>query len=500
METADTEIKSDISTLDHSTASTVKTDTVEVWYRNLFKCVQQFVDLRVQNILVNDFDIYRRRVDISSYLSLHYGDNFQYRCMIVDFAAGFTQEVRQGFTRETPYAVYPTWKYGDDLEFLEDLMANPVGQNEDFCLNLNIPTRHRPVYNQEHRIFLADIPGSLTGPGKAIINEFSRLQEEYPECILHILNVISYRVHFGSNFKVGLCDPFAKAAGKEVRLPSGSAVDHTVLYDNPFWAEVLGFTPDELEDRPGRIKFNIKSAEWAAKYFKRDIKFSVKPVKIKDKYDPSQVHQYKRKFAIVKNAKENKEVLETDGRIFTKNNLKIQGGDKFHCDTCTLMLACKLFRKGAVCAVPGTEPENLIKLFSTRDSEKIIDGLVVLQQVNASRLQEGMAKEEQTGELNSYVSDIIKTLFSQGEKLAKLVNPALRGGPAVSVNIGNSAATQINFGNPKQLVAQVINELESKGVSREDITPELIQGFLQRINATENPQQDLRTIPGQLTS
>jgi hypothetical protein len=72
-------------------------------------------------------------------------------------------------------------------------------------------------------------------------------------------------------------------------------------------------------------------------------------------------------------------------------------------------------------------------------------------------------------------------VFDQGVKLAKLIDPSLAGGARIQINNGVGASAEQVF-NPKQFVSAAIRELEARGVKREDITPEMIQGMLAGMN------------------
>ena len=105
-----------------------------------------------------------------------------------------------------------------------------------------------------------------------------------------------------------------------------------------------------------------------------------------------------------------------------------------------------------MCSVPGAEPTELAEFFKTRDSDLIIDGLGTLMAAQTRRLERGMADEEDFG-LDPEVTKMMSQLFEQGVKLAKLLNPDLRGGAKVSVNVGVGGSAQVQMGNPRQFTA-----------------------------------------------
>jgi len=145
-----------------------------------------------------------------------------------------------------------------------------------------------------------------------------------------------------------------------------------------------------------------------------------------------------------------------------------------------------------VCSVPDSEPVKLASFFNTRDSDTIISGLGALLGKQAERLERGMEDEEWGEELDSEVSKLINSLFSNGVKLAKLTNPELSGGTRVGVFVNGGQGAQVAVGSSaSQLTASIVRELEEKGIPREDITPEMISQVLDP-NAKTQPAIDAR--------
>ena len=110
----------------------------------------------------------------------------------------------------------------------------------------------------------------------------------------------------------------------------------------------------------------------------------------------------------------------------------------------------------------------------------IIDGLGTLMAANTHRLERGLRYEEMDGDLSPEVSKMMGQVFDQGVKLAKLIDPNLSGGAKVQVNVNGAAA--VSTTNPRQLIASAVRELRARGIAREDITQEMIQGLLTGMN------------------
>lgn len=124
---------------------------------------------------------------------------------------------------------------------------------------------------------------------------------------------------------------------------------------------------------------------------------------------------------------------------------------------------------------------ELARMFQSRDSGLIIDGLGTLLAANTRRLEAGLREEQAFGDRNPEVTKQMSQVFDQGIKLAKLIDPALRGGPSVQVNVG-STAHQVAQSTPQEMVASVFRQLRMQGVEAEDITPDMVQGILDSMN------------------
>jgi hypothetical protein len=355
------------------------------------------------------------------------------------------------------------------MTVLEDLLTHPVGEDPVVCSWKGVPADELPVLGQEHRVVVTGMPPGHTSPGRAFLRTLKELQEDYPDAIVHLHGPYSWNVAFGTGMKSADVEPRTSAAKGRVTLPMGSDMPYEKTFTKAQWTRAVGFEPAELAIPRNRCMFNIKSASWAADNYAELFKFRTRRSRSLD-ID-----------------------IRTPKRAYTKSETKraINGkteptpADKFICNTCSLMDKCKFFRDGAVCSVPGAEPIPLTQFFGTRDSGLILDGLAILIKSGITRYERGLGDEAVTGELLPEVTKIQTQLFDQGVKLAKLVDPNLRGGPKVEVNVGRGSAVQVNNGNPRQVIAAAIRELEARGVAREDITPEMIQNVFEGMTSPE---------------
>lgn len=445
----------------------------ECWYRNPHSYVRELVECGEYKIAWDRGTLVKKRIDPAKHAGLYFGEAYPWRLLVIGEQG--TAEIRSGSTLERPTAVYPTWTYGDDLHLLEDMLANPVGEDADVCNTPGVSLDELPVFGQEHRVIITGLPPGNLGPGRAILRTIKELQEDYPESIIHLHGPYSFRIAFGTGMRSADVEPRFLAQKGRVTLPNGSEVVFEKTYDKAQWTRAIGFSPSDLKIPRNRCMFNIKSAAWASEHYEELFKFRTT-----------------RSGSVTVDTTSS----DTDHKpATTKSYLSVMSaakpGDKFTCNTCSLMDDCKYSREGAVCSVPNSEPAPLTSYFGTRDSGMILDGLAILMKSGIKRYERGLQDESVTGEIIPEVTKIQSNLFEQGTKLAKLLDPELRSGAKVQVNVGGNSAVQVNSGSPRQAIAAAMRELEARGVPRDSITPELIQGVFEGMKA---PVQATRAI------
>lgn len=445
----------------------------EVWFRNPHNYIRELVEAGVANVAWDRGQLVKSKIDPIKHAELYFGSAFDWRILAIGVQG--TAEYHPGDEWEKPTAVYPTWEYGDDMNLLEELMANPVGEDEKECNNKRLPGDERPVFGQPHKVVITNFPNMATGPGRQFATALKTLQEDYPDCILHLHGLYSSRVMFGMGFKSVDVDPRSPASKGKIVLPNGKEMLPEMANIKAHqWVTILGFKAVELKIPRNRCIYNIKSAMWAADNFESTTNFRVRNNGDPVDYESSDADH---------------KPSETKG---TGIVTKAKEGDKFACNTCSLADECKHFREGSVCTLPKAEPKALATYFKTRDADTIIEGLGILTQANARRLERGMRAEEQIGDVDKEVTKLMGQVFDQGTKLAKLIDPNLRGGARVQVNVGAGAQAQVvGQINPKQVVAEAFRELEARGYSRDQITPEMIAAL---VGAGQDPEQMRRSI------
>lgn len=444
--------------------------SVQVWTRNPHNYVRECIELRHAWFAWDRGVLTKLSIDPKKWAELYVPADMDYRMLLVGDQG--TAEITRDTDKKNPAGVYPTWWYGDDpIELLEEIVAKPVGENPAVCGDTRYPADERPVLGQEHRVVVTGLPMVSSGPGRRMMKQLADLQETYPDCIIHVHGLYSWRVMFGLGYRSVDIDPRTTAQKGKVMLPNGKEVTYEMTKKTPQWVTLLGYKPKELEVPRNRCMYNIKSAKWAAKHYMENVKFKSQGQHVPDTTSPDSSHA----------------IATTDS---TKSlPIAATDGDKILCDLCSLQTTCKYYRRGAVCSIPESEPAPLAKMFKTRDSERIIEGLGTLLAAQSRRLETGMEDEQLTGELDSEVTKIINSLFDRGVKLAKLVNPALDGGPKVGVWVNGGQGAQVAVGSSaKQLTANIVAQLEEQGIERENITPEMIQGVLERTNDDRGPR------------
>lgn len=454
-------------------------ETTEVWFRNPDAYIRELVEVGVGNIAWDRGLLHKRRIDPKAHADLYFGKSIPYRLLLIGEQG--TADIRPDSTLEKPTAVYPTWCFGEEQTLLEELCRLPVGEDMEACLDQRVETNERPVWGQEHRVIISDMPNVGHGVGRKFLRYLKELQEEYPKCILHVHGMWSHRLSFGMGFAAADTNPREAAQKGRVIFPSGNEEKYEKAQANPKWVTILGFNPVDLEIPRNRCMYNIKSAMWAGENFNSVFNFQVRPTGPVDSETPDDSY------------------VAPVTKSHMTGNAVAKTGDKQLCDTCSLAPQCKYFRDGSVCTVPGAEPKKLAEYFQSRNADVIIDGLGTLVAAGSRRLERGLHEENAFGDTNPEVTKMLNQLFGQGVQLAKLIDPTLAGGARVNVNVGVGAggAAMVSTANPKQMVAQAFRELEAQGIPRKDITPEMIQGLL---TGLADPGQRARAIEGTVVS
>lgn len=436
-----------------------------------------------------------QKVDVLSWIrsaAIGYGD---VRIMIVDYSGAAEYSVYD--TYDKPAAVYPTWAGDEDFEMLIWLVEHPVGMDKSFTDDDQVQSDMRPVYGQKHRVVVHRLgePGIMRD---GLLMRIRELQMLHPECEIFLSTPLQYNHLFGLGFQAVDAMPgnvtVSGAIFETIYLPTGKQLKLDHAFDRRYqdWFRLLGWDQTMLTDRRQFLQYNLEAIRWAAKNWDIAVPF-VSPRANRNVNRPADFNQVSDKEFIMPVSR--RIMMRTLG--FAPAEL-----DKFMCDTCMLHNACKLYRQGSVCTVKGSEGVDLAKNFGTRNAQAIVTGLDKLLQKQVERLENAQAEEDKNGEVDPDLTKQYNAVFSNGVKLAKLLDPTLAGGPKVQVNVGVGAGGQAQIvaqADPKQLMATIVRELEDMGVPRDQITPQHIKGVLEGM-AQRDPQKALeasRIINGQ---
>lgn len=427
----------------------------ECWFRNPHSYIRECAELLVRNIAWDRGTLHKYKIDPNRHIELYYPAEVDYRLLAIGEQGA--AELRRGRTMQNPAAVYPVWVYAlDGLEVLEEMLAQPIGLSERACRESKGPPDERPVLGQEHRVVITSLPSANTGPGRQIIRHLIDLQHEYPESILHLHGPTTFRIAFGLGFRSADIDVRTAASKGSVQLANGKHIRHEDAVKFQQWVTLTGMSMADLAVARNRCMFNMISAQWAADHWAENVRFAI-----------TQRHSGDHEMLPA-------EVTKPYRAPAVGDRAPAVGGDRFLCDTCSLQSTCKYYRHQGVCSVPDAEPASLARFFKTRDSDLIIEGLGTLLAAQSRRLESGMAAEQFDGELDPEVTKVINSLFTNGVRLAKLVDPRLAaaGAPKTLVQI-NQGPTTANA-----LMAGIIAELEARGTPRGEITTEMVHDLL----------------------
>lgn len=440
-----------------------------IYFRNPDSYASELQESHITNFSWDYGHVARKQIDILKWAKVMLPNVSDWKMLVVAME-GTAEYSPTSKSIDKPDAVYPSWRFSEGYDQLENYCQAPVGQDLFLVYARDIEDRFRPVRNQPHKVLIYDAPDTKSVIGGNYLRHLLRIKAKYPnvEFILH--DTGSFRYMFGSNLGSPIFDPRMSAKMGSVIAGSGKLIKKADLYENRKWIHALGFDLDTVRaDIPSRVLFNIESVLWAEQNFNKNVEFSLRATHGID----TDTKQGKYEYAQIR------ESWLTAGSRRAK--LSMGPEDGIICDACSLSKSCKFYREGLVCSVPGTSSADLSKAFGTRDAGVIIDGLLDLTKIQAKRVAMDLQEEEDTGERNIITDKRMKDLFDAGVKVAKLIDPKLVGGGA-TINLGMIGGTAIIAEQtPQELMASTVRALEAQGVPRADITPDMIKGVLEGV-------------------
>ena len=466
-----------------------ETPRTDVLFRNADNYIKELVEAEHRSVVWDRGYLFKKRIDPVRHADLYFA-GVPWRAWDVGNEEQGCAEYLPGSTRETPSAVYPVVSMMGEgaIAHLEELAANPTGQNEEQCLDLKVPVEERPIYGQAHIIIVTDLPDMNTGRGRAMIRTIRDVQLDYPDATFHIHGLYSFQTLFGLGFKSVDFEPRTAAQKGKIILPVGREVKYEAAPMMLQWVSLLGYKPSELSNPKARCVYNIKSTLWAADNFTESLarKFRRDP-----KAGPGEVDT----------TTPDSSFVPATTKSALPAGVTVLDSDKINCDTCTLSAACKSYRAGAVCSLTGNG-KGLAAMFQTRDSTVVIEGLGRILTKQAERTERALSDEDEFGETSPEVTKMLDGLFKNGIQYAKLIDPALRS-PKLAVNVNGAGSVTVGSERPtpQQVMKDVFAALEAQGFQRNEITPEMIKlqmramyGEMPELPAT--PAADPKVIEG----
>lgn len=418
----------------------------ELWLRNPALYIKEAVECEQYNYVFDRGVVEYRRLNLAAFLDVHVPAHAKWRAIVVDDRAKIAVE----YTRDSGndgIALHPVYTSDMDLSVLEKSMQG-----------------------FERVIFLQTTSRSPTPAELTQRLEISQMQLAYPNCILHVKNSWSFATQFGMDFRAADVECRTRAANGVVFLTQGghgAPKNPNHLDRIKYTGGQIGMDAFSLDVPRNRCMWNIRVAAWAAKYYKDRhtspaIRRTSTPVDIESpEFKPLEVSRPR-----VTLPRDPEKRAEAESR-----------GDYFLCNLCSQQTKCDYFRRGAVCALPGSEPSDLAKMMGSTDAETIKAGLSSLLMFQSNRVLEAAEKERDKGEIDPELTKMVNTLFDRGVKMVKLQDPAARNGGPV-INLPGSHTTNILNADRKAILGGIIQELEARGVHRNDVTPEVLLSIL----------------------
>lgn len=394
---------------------------------------------------------------------------------------------REGWERKDEPIRIPTWAYGRDPQELIRLCRNAEKHGYD-------------------RIGVGFLPRQQPSEQNRTLEWLYRLGAEYENIKFHYTLGSSWRHMFGLNFASTDFNPSYTAKFNNIWLPNGLCRNRRAFQKHLKWIHVLGFSVQELTSYENRVRFNMASALWAAEHYREAIPLS--KVQKREQGDPLGLLTPNRGNATLTRAQRMRRptvaqkmahpTFDPDVYPQTSPDLDepyhmtepIEGaplipvkpktdtsGDRILCNSCSLAPTCHVYREGAICAVPTSPTSRLATVFGTRDTEMIKGALaeILSKQVeryerSAERFREDEESDVMDLKRSAHLLKMETSLVRSTETFMKILDPSFR-----ESNIPAIQNNTMHVYNPNVLVANVVKQLEEKGIDRSSLTPELIQ-------------------------
>lgn len=456
-----------------SDSSQREEEELETYYRNAHKYINVLQEYGIKSYAWSYGEHMRERMDSIQWASMQGGPDDEWRAMIVAIEGALAYDQRSEDWLD-PVAVYPVWNTSMPISALEAYCATPVTENPKIMLSKetfkgDYPGLFVPKPGQAHKVVIFAPPDIRSEVGRLQFKMMREVRDKYPDVEWIVWNTASFRIIFSGMFQGAGFDAFIKPKGHLLITPPGKVIQHSDRAVWKMWFEFMGYDFEEVwETLEGRIAYCIDSFNWASRHFERTTRFRLRVINGVDINTPD-AEALDREYS--------------EGGWFRAGAMGdrvMAPGDGILCDDCSVAPSCKVYREGAVCGVPSADGAELAKLFGSRDSDKIIDGLTEIVKIQSERVAADVNEEDARGERYMETDKRMKDLFDAGQKLAKLIDPSLNGkGTTVNVGlIGANGQPVVGTSTPQEVVGKAVRALEAAGIPRDEITNELILGVI----------------------
>lgn len=366
--------------------------------------------------------------------------------------------------------VWPSWDAEKfDLRELQDYIENPWSLQER---GPNTSPILQQKVDQPHKIFVRNLRTGARVVDRRFRKRLTEIQRLYPEVELFIMpGTFNFGLMFGCGFTASSFDPvrFITLNNGTIMLPNGKHVPwlHIDEYDREL--SQLGYSAKWImEERRNAVLYQIDAARYAAHHWN-------------DPTGPFQLS--KRQLGDFNNPDMYAESL-TYSKSPGFDAEKIKDTDMVLCNACSLWRKCPSYRSEEVCNLPKSETRKLSELAKSRNAGDVVEMLAGVVELQAKRLENRM-KDEDTAEdgYDPGIDKMLNNVFRNGTTLAKLRDPNLGRAPLVQINTGLPQQAQIGqaiqSADPRAVASQVVAAIEAKGVPRKDITPTMVQEYIQ---------------------
>lgn len=456
----------------------------ELWLRGVFSAPEVFTEVGATRFVFTPSDLKSGRAGaIHDRLVKIVPPGLEFTWLAISESRAHWQTSTRHQENKEPLRV-PLWRYGDDPATLVRYARRFTEQGWPLIVVGFFP--HDQARQEE----------------AAAAYEFvHRVAANYPDARLHLAFARRYAYAFGLNFASADINPVKEARYGGTILPNGKECRPGGARFYLKWLHVIGFSARDIETFEGRVRFNIASAAWAAEHWNDKAPFGSTAGRSRE--DPLGLWAPAAKPAkgtprparLTYRRLPHRPTLGPD--VYPQSSpdpnepyafalpvkaapmvpIRPRGGDsaqdKVTCDTCSLAPTCRLYREGSVCTLPDSPTTRLATMFGTRDVETVKGALVAVLAAQTDRYERSAQtfREDDESDVkdlkrSDHLLKMENSLLRNIETLVKILDPAYRPN-AIAAALTTGPVT--NVFNPQVLVANVVKELEARGVDRKDI-------------------------------